>query len=288
MSLDDLAMFVATVTEASLPSPPDFIDFESVDLYMSTGETIATKNYPAGFSFDAHMIVFGSRMDVDASLAGGILSVAADVDDLKIGPLAIKGTNGKKATLDLHIGAGIQQLHVDGAIDFLGVHTSLLLNLEIQPSPTFSFDFILNFTNVLHFAVDAKMVGTVDDLKDLSKLDFELTAVFEQHLLDYVRDQIIAKLEEAKQASVHALVDAQEAVTKAEKEYNDQCNEAQAKLDIKHALWQQHSDAVHAESKATIDQYNLKAQDLQTTVHKEQEKYNIALKDAEGVLSTLR
>ncbi|KAG9075566.1 hypothetical protein FS749_012757 [Ceratobasidium sp. UAMH 11750] len=282
--IQDLVMLTRQITELEIPMPPDFIDFQDVKLYISSGVTLGTMIYPAGFSFNAALLLFGAQIYASAAVTGGVLKVSGSIENLAIGPLHITGQKGKKATLDLQVGFATQQLKVDGAIEFLGAYVGLTLNLEIMPKPTFSFNFTLHFTDLLTFMVDAQMIGDTVDLKDLSGLNFSLHALFEQHLVEHIRDQVVASLEALKHRTDTAIQGAEIKVQQEEKALQDGINEAQKKLDAAYESWNQHSNKVHAESQASIDGYTQQRRVLQTKVDDERRAFNAKLKSAEGAV----
>ncbi|KAG9085708.1 hypothetical protein FRC06_003487, partial [Ceratobasidium sp. 370] len=215
--IQDLVTFVRQITELDIPMPPDFIDFQDVKLYISSGVTLGTMSYPAGFSFGAVLLLFGARTNVSAAVTGGVLKLSGSIDNLAIGPLHMTGQNSKQATLDLQVGLTTQELKVDGAIEFLGAYVGMTLNLEIMPKPTFSFNFTLRFTAFLTFVVNAQMIGDAVDLKDLSGLNFSLHALFEQHLVEHIRDQVVASLEALEHRTDTAIEQAEMKVQQEEK-----------------------------------------------------------------------
>ncbi|KAI5988743.1 hypothetical protein EDD15DRAFT_2462463 [Pisolithus albus] len=284
LGIDDLVAFASSVIQHEIPPPPDFLEFQELKLYMSTGVAIGTENYPAGFSFDAHLIVFGSHLDVSAGITGGVLSANADIDRLHVGPITIQGHDGKKASFALHLGASAQHLEVDGGIEFLGLQVSLLLKLDILPHPSFFFSFLLAFTDLLLFKVEATAGGSSVNLKDLSNLDFALMAEFDQHILEYVRKQLIDALEQAKRASDDAIEEARKKVEAAKKQYEADIEAAQTQVNKTYARWQVYSNNQRAEAQRIRDEYSTKLASLQKAVDDEREAFTIKLKQAEGDL----
>ncbi|KAG9075547.1 hypothetical protein FS749_012774 [Ceratobasidium sp. UAMH 11750] len=280
--IQDLVTLTRQITELEIPMPPDFIDFQDVKLYISSGVTLGTMTYPAGFSFNAALLLFGAQIYASAAVTGGVLKVSGSIENLAIGPLHITGQKSKKATLDLQVGFATQQLKVDGAIKFLGAYVGLTLNLEIMPKPTFSFNFTLHFTDLLTFMVDAQMIGDTVDLKNLSGLNFSLHALFEQHLVEHIRDQVVASLETLKHRTDTAIQGAEMKVQQEEKALQDGINDAQKNLDATYQAWIQHSNKVHAESQASIDSYTQQRRVLQTKADDERRAHNVKLKNAEG------
>ncbi|KAG8775918.1 hypothetical protein FRC12_001190 [Ceratobasidium sp. 428] len=278
----DLVAFTREITNTHIPIPPDFIDFQDIKLYISSGVTLGTVIYPAGFSFNAALIIFGARIHASAQVSSGILQASGSIDNLTVGPLRITGQQRKQATLDLRIGSTVQQLKVDGAIEFLGAYIGLTLNLEILPRPTFWFNFTLHFTDLLTFLVDARMIGDDVDLKDLTKLNFSLHALFEQHLIEHIRDQLVASLEALKHRTDDAIKDAEVKVQQEEQHVQAGIASAQNELDNKYKLWIQHSNKVHADSQVFIDRYMKELRGFQTKVDDARKSFNASLKQAEG------
>ncbi|KAG9099671.1 hypothetical protein FRC07_010504, partial [Ceratobasidium sp. 392] len=284
--IQDLITFTRELTELDIPMPPDFIDFEDIELYMSTGVTLANVNYPAGFSFKAALKLFGAELKASAEVTGGTLKANGSIQNLSVGPLHIAGQTGKDATLSLQIGSAVQQLHVDGAIRFLDLYVGITLQLEILPKPTFSFDFTLHFTDLLTFIVDAKMTGQITKLEDLasSRFGFALHAVFEQHLVDYVREQVHKLLEAVKKQADVAIKSAEDKVQAEEQKLQNGIQSAQNQLTADYDTWQQYSQKVHADSQKFIDGYMKKLHDLQGDVETQRQAYNTKLKNAEGAV----
>ncbi|KAG8735240.1 hypothetical protein FRC10_010828 [Ceratobasidium sp. 414] len=282
--IQDLVTFTRQITELDIPMPPDFIDFQDVKLYMSSGVTLGTMTYPAGFSFKAALILFGAQIYASAAVTGGVLKLSGSIDNLAIGPLHITGQKSKQATLDLQVGSTMQLLKVDGAIEFLGAYIGLTVNLEILPKPTFSFNFTLQFTDLLIFTVDARMIGDTVDLKNLSGLNFSLHAMFEQHLVEHIRDQVVASLETLKRRTDDAIQGAEMKVQQEEKAVLDRIDDAKAKLDAAYQSWIEHSKKVHAESQTSIDSYTEQRRTLRANVDNERHTFNAKLKGAEGAV----
>ncbi|QRV90278.1 hypothetical protein RhiJN_18296 [Ceratobasidium sp. AG-Ba] len=283
--IQDLVKFTRAVTEVDIPMVPDFIDFQDIKLYISTGVTLGTETYPAGFSFSAALLLFGAEIRVSAEVTGGVFKASGSVDNLHIGNLLrITGQHGKDATIDLELGSTTQKLDVDGAIEFLGSYIGLTLELEIMPHPSFSFEFVLHFTSLLTFTVEAQMIGETANLKDLSGLNFSLHAIFEQHLVEHVRDQVVASLEALKHRTDEAIHAAEEKVQQEEQKLQDGINDARKRLKKTYDSWIQHSNKVHADSQAFIDNYTKQLHALQGKVDNERQAFNLKLKNAEGAV----
>lgn len=282
LSVQDVVAFLRDVTQVQIPTPPDFLDFEQVVLYMSTGVTIGSVSYPAGFSFEADLKIFGAQLKSSANITDSALIVKAELSTISIGPLSLTGYEGKNATFDLEFGPTTQKLTVDGALHFLDMEVALFLELEILPTPKFQFDFVLHFTQVLTFSVDATMSGPVSNLRDLSGLDFSLHAEFEQHVLDYVRDSVVSSLEAAKKNATAALQDAQQQVSAEKAKMLNDIENAKVTLQAQYQSWLQHSNAIHNASGAVIDKYMSDLKALQDDIDAKRIQFNLDIKAAEG------
>ncbi|KAL0955635.1 hypothetical protein HGRIS_001868 [Hohenbuehelia grisea] len=281
LTIIDVVSFARQITMLHIPDPPDFIDFEKIKLYMSTGVTIASVEYPAGVSFEADIKIFDTSVNAAAEITTSGLTVKGSTHNLKVGPLTIEGHDGKDAILDLEVSATTQKLLVDGMIKLFDDEVSLLLDLEILPSPKFQFDFVLHFTRLLTFEVDAAMIGTTN-LKDLGNLDFTLHALFEQHLVEYVRDQVLAALEQAKKKASGDIDAAKAEVSAQEKKQLEGIAAAQATVNTKHAEWLAKSKQVHDEFDTKTKEYLAALKGFQHDVDAQKQKFNLDLKAAES------
>jgi hypothetical protein len=228
------------------------------------------------------MNIFGVHLNAEAAITDWAFVAKGNIPSLTVGPLDIKGHDGKDVMLDLALGEEIQMLRVDGEIRLLDFDVALLLNLEILPSPKFKFDFVLHFTRLLTFEVDAEMIGGIADLNDLSGLDFVLHAHFDQHVLDYVRRSIIHSLEFAKKKTIEAIEEAKMKISVEEKKIQAGIEAAQSKLDMDYLSWIRHSKDIHEASQSVIDGYMMELKKLQDGIDMKRQEFNLELKSAEG------
>lgn len=250
---------------------------------MSTGATIGSISYPAGFSFEADILLFGTQIHAGAVIANSSLHVKGSIGELPVGPLKIKGSGTNGVAMDLEIGSAAAKMTLDGMFTVLGSDISILLDLELLPKPVFKFDFALQFTDLLVFNVDATMLGVVD-LKDLSHLDFQLHALFEQHMLSYLRDQLAKMVETCKLKEQSAIDEAKKKVEEEKNKLTAAIDKAQADLDAKYQTWTAHQDEVNNASGAAVTQYQASLKRLQDAVDVERTKYDLALKSAENAV----
>jgi hypothetical protein len=173
-------------------------------------------------------VIFSEKADVEVAISDSDVQIVGDVDNFSLGPLTVRGKQGPRAQVDIQIGTTTQKAHIDGLIELFDANASLLLDFNILPSPTFQFDTVLHFTDLLTFDVHAALLGGIGSLHDLSNLDFTLLATLEQHILSYVNDQLQAQLEIAKHMAEHGIDSAKAKVSAAQKEADTQIATAQA------------------------------------------------------------
>lgn len=288
MDVTDAEAFLDIFTGLRLPNLPNFLVITEADVYLSSGITVGELSYPAGFSFFADVLFCGAHLSATASCLNDTLKITGSLTGFKVGPLAVKGHNSDTASVDLEYGASSQHITIDGEIDFLNLcQVSVLLNLELQPTPAFLFDFALHFTPLLTFIVHAQMKGQVTDFSNLKDVDFDLSVTFEQHLLDYIHNQAIAQIEKAKKASTNAIDDASVKLRQANDDLNKDIAQKQQLLDTAQLKWTAKSQEVHQASQSIIDKYNARSKELQAQVDAEAVKFNLALKEAETKLQQL-
>ncbi|EEB94280.1 hypothetical protein MPER_06927, partial [Moniliophthora perniciosa FA553] len=98
LGIQDLVYFTSDVINFDLPKPPDFIDFEKLSLYISTGVMIGTILYPASISFDADIKVFHSKFIASAQITQDTLKAKGAIHNFTVGPLSVTGSKGGDAT----------------------------------------------------------------------------------------------------------------------------------------------------------------------------------------------
>ncbi|KAK7047560.1 hypothetical protein VNI00_006328 [Paramarasmius palmivorus] len=254
LGIQDLVAFTSDVINFDLPKPPNFIDFEKVSLYISTGVRIGTLSYPPGFSFEADIKIFDTEFTASAQITKDTFVVKGAIHNLTVGPLSVTGSKGGDAKFDLEVGASKQHVLVDGAIHILDSEVALLLELEILPTPKFYFDLELHLTSLLTFAVSAEMKGAAD-LHHLENLEFVLHALMEQHIIEYVVKQVNDSLEAAKEAADKGIESAELKVSKAKADMNKAIDKAQADVDEAYVAWKDYEKKVHKDSRKVIDDY---------------------------------
>ncbi|MBN2536012.1 MAG: hypothetical protein JXB88_24240 [Spirochaetales bacterium] len=119
----DLIKFVNAVTNTRLTMDqiPDCIDFRDIDIYIAPlGGSIGTITFEPGISFAGRMTLFGKSAQINARLNDNGFVAKGHIDKIEIGPLTIRGKNGKNAELDIELTTAKQSIYFDGAVELLG------------------------------------------------------------------------------------------------------------------------------------------------------------------------
>ncbi|KZT52898.1 hypothetical protein CALCODRAFT_458663 [Calocera cornea HHB12733] len=286
LDINDVVDFAKLLTGLAIPQPDNFLQFTDVKLYICpAGTTLGSVTYPRGFSFDAAMVVFGKNASIDCNVSTSGASIKGSVDDFKLGPLEVRGTAGPQATLDVEVGLSKQHLGIDGMATFYEAEVALHVDLDVLPKPAFSFFATLKFTDLLLFALNAELVGAVD-FKSLESADFLFDALMEQHILQYVSDELNKQFDLAKQAAEEGVESAQKKVDDEKAKMQAAIDAAQKKLDAASATWTAKRNAVTKSSQATITNYNGNIAALQKKVSLAQAAYTKAQADAHNKLQS--
>ncbi|KAJ7748161.1 hypothetical protein DFH07DRAFT_747430, partial [Mycena maculata] len=286
--ITDVVQLAEDLIQKKIPSAriiPDFMIFKDIKLYICpTGVTMGDVVYQRGCQFYADMLIFGQEAEVNVQIDGKTITASSNLDNLKLGPLHVTGTNGPKATSNAEIGPETQAGSFNGKITLYDLEIDLDLQIEFKPDPSFHFHFKLDFTH-FEFIVDANMIGKMDNIHDLSGVKFQLVAVMQQDILDCVTQSVNAQFKQATQTE-KSDIDVQKAKVDAAKTVVDESIKAQqAKVDQAYGEWKAKSDAVNKQFNATTDAYNAQVKVLQGQLDAATAKYRADLGEAQHKLN---
>ncbi|PVF91964.1 hypothetical protein CPB86DRAFT_718414 [Serendipita vermifera] len=289
LGLTDLVSFARDVTNTAIPSPPeDLLLFEELKIYICpTGVTLGSETYPQGFSFLAKMIIFGAHADIacGTTIVGNEVSIKGGVDNFQLGPLSVRGTQGPRAIVDCAFGPSAQSVLIDGMISFFDVESLIHLEVNWVPNPKVTFTTSLSFTDLLKFQLSAELIGTVK-YDTLTDADFAFDALLEQHILQYIHDQIILQFDRARHAAQEGIDSAQAKVDEAQQAVDDGIAKAQADVDAAFAAWETKRTTVTAQSQQVIDAYNANITRLQGNIDNAQKEYSRAMESAQQAVTS--
>ena len=67
------------------------------------------------------------------------VTVKGALDNFSLGPLAVQGVNDPHPTLDVEISPSKQHVDIDGKVVFFDDEAAVSIQVDILPTPTFSF-----------------------------------------------------------------------------------------------------------------------------------------------------
>ena len=286
LTLGDMVSFASDIVGKPIPLPNEsMLYFEQVALTLSTGVSIGTTIYPPGASFVGNMELLGKKASMSASIHDGI-QIAGSFEGFSIGPLAIKGATTPNAQVQLEISPSKQHFLMDGGTQLLEVAAGIHVEAELLPLPNFSFILTLAFTELLPFTVNGKMLGAIDlkDTKALDGLDFQLDALLEQKILNYLISQANMQLVTAQKAAKDGFDQTKKSLDQAEASFNQSVTKAQGDLTRTQAAW----TAKSASAQKAVDQVNQSTQDgekkLQANIQQATFAYTAKVNAAEHTL----
>lgn len=282
LDIDDIVAFTADLCKLKMPQPADCIDFEDVKLYVcpvpmgkSTWFTyglpcslkivLGTVAYPQGVSFDAVCTAFGKKGSIAASFGSGGAKLIGSVDNFSIGPLSVRSASGApSASVDIELGSSRQHIVIDGAVTLFDVEgIAIQVLFDGVPTPVFSFHLMLHFTPRLMFQVDAAMIGSPKSLHSIEGLDFQLSALFEQDLLQFIATEVEKQIDLARLAADKGFDTAKDAFTTAKAASDKVIADASHKVTATKAAWDEKSKQVHDSNQKIIDAYTAQLRNLQ-------------------------
>lgn len=281
LSCNDLIAFASNVAQKQLPPVnPNIFNFETVAFSISTGVQVGTVYTPPGASLAGTVILFGEKATVSASV-GKEIQFSGTFDAFRLGPLAVTGAKGPSPTLAFELGPTTQKLLIDGAAKLLELDGSLHVETELLPSPAFEFDMGLAFTPELTFTLHGQMLGALD-IADCSKLDFQLDAKLEQHILDWMMTEANTQFVAAGKAADEGFESAKAKLDQVSAAYTTALDTATANLAKAQAAWEAKSkranDALQQVEQSTAAQQTSLKNKADTATAAYNQKIDAAMK----------
>ena len=313
LKIIQLVNLAGRLLEKDLPTPPDFLDFKAFKLYISTGATIGLTYYPAGFAFDADIVLFGKEGSVKCEVdkTKRAITIDGSIDAFKLGPLSVQGLtppvgsqskDPPKALFNLELGLGNGHLLLDGKVELFDLMASIHLEITMQTDLVqIIFDFEIDFTEHLKLSIKATLAigenekpqdtvagtashDTLGQLRDMSGLDFNLEVDFQQDLVDYMVAQANTWFLAARKQVDSEFSTLQQHLDQAEKDFNTAIDTAQKDLDTKLVVWQKKQAQVHGEFDRVNQSAQSEAQRLQSDVDAAKAKFDAVINALEKKL----
>jgi hypothetical protein len=249
LSSNDLITFASDVLQHDIPRiDDDIFNFEAVSVSISTGVEVGTVYTPPGVSFSGIANLFGQKASMEAFVRGEI-KMSGTFEGFALGPLAVAGAKGPDPKFEFELGPKRQSLLLDGAVKLLELEASLHVEAKLLPKPAFEFDMLLAFTDLLPFTLHGAMLGALD-IKNVSKLDFEVSATLEQKLLDYMMTEANLQFVAAEKGAKEGFDTARAKLDQVEASFQNSVNAAQVQVNAAQIVW----DAKQLAVKSTFDQ----------------------------------
>lgn len=259
-----LLNFAAQLFNIKVQHIPDFFDIKTLQLYCApAGGTIGTITYQPGFSFSGDIVIAGEEISIYTRISDSGIEGAGHIDKLSFGPLKISGEKGKDASFTLEISPEKQAASIDGCFSFLGIEEGLFANISDQG---ISFKFEQDFTKALQFEIQGNSSG---ELTKLESLDFALSGAMDNHITDYLKTTVEAKINQALSQTESSIDAAEKKVDDAEKTYKKVYNDAEDKLT-------KAQTAADAELKKLTAALKKAKSDGSTSINAAQQKVNAA------------
>lgn len=134
------------------------------------------------------------------------------------------------------------------------------------------------------FEVDATLIGALN-FKDLGEADFSFNGYLEQHLLDYIHDELLNLFTRAEQAAEEGTEAATKQVATEQAALVSRITQAKAQLVASQATWEAHQKSVTETNLKLINDYNAKVKALQASVTSAEKAYDAAVHDAQTNLT---
>ncbi|KAL8872337.1 MAG: hypothetical protein Q9174_002021 [Haloplaca sp. 1 TL-2023] len=292
LGIRDVVDFASSLFEVSIPKPDDFLRFNAVDFYLSTGTTIGSVYYPPGASFSCDAIIFDKQATIYCGVnkLQRLISVKGSLDPIDVGPVSISGyIAGTRAALDVTMGVSQQSVFIDGGIRIGDLDARVNLIASFVPSLNFNLKADLSFSTHLIFKLEASMrKGSFTSMSGLQSLEFDIYCLMKQDILDYMIAQINMQIMAAKQSVDAGINSAQVTLDAAQKRFENDINAAQAKVDDARRKYELKVASVNGAFAAEKTTSELQIQRLQKDIDAAFAAFNSVIDSAKRKLDSAR
>ncbi len=266
---DVIDTFTSTAVQRSIPASMrnNLLDIamENVEIFVvPEPTTIGDLKFEQGTSLKGTIYFFGYRALADMRIDHQTgIDIKASMDPLSLadGVLKVSGSQGRRRpNFEVSITSGkAPVIEINGAIEILGIRRESI----IQFSPS-GFRFYMEGSLFGLFSASIDVKG-----KDFNKGgDFAVTAVMQNDLLAYLRDNATRAIQDASEEAVRAIADAQQAINDAQADINrldHQIQNARSTVNAERARDRRRL----LEAEQTVARERRKASELNTTVYQQ-------------------
>ena len=231
LSYEDLVDIASALTSTSIPAGDvKGATFRNLEVYASLGGSFGSQTYPPGLRMRGIMSInnIDAPFACDISISGlkllacvpsfevGCLKLTGEKDlpEVKDWPLAMQQITtekmskqdpntaalvasqhiqGKYAILDLQIALTKQYFMLNGKIEIFGLSVYADIECQYKPEPKFTFDFLLQWNDLLKIQLHAKMLNSNNIVRPRDA-DFEIYALFEQTIVRQIIETLTSVL----------------------------------------------------------------------------------------------
>lgn len=273
----ELINFATNLIDLDVPKAPNFFEFKNLELYCApTGGSIGTVSFEPGFSFSADLEIAGKNISFYSRISDNAIEGAGHIDNLTLGPLAIKGENGKDASVGLTLSTEEQSLMIDGAFSFLGLEEGIYVDISNEGV---EFKFEQDFFGQLTFEIEGKSSGSLAKPKTM---DFALSGEMDNNITQYLKTQVKDKIDAALDAAQDGIDSAQAKVSKARKAYQKRYNPAKKSLDTAQKDADAYLDKLTKELSSAKSTYAKKIDSAEKSITNAKQAYDQALTKAQN------
>ncbi|KAK6497748.1 hypothetical protein TWF481_012150 [Arthrobotrys musiformis] len=283
LAITDIVDFARKVTKLNIPEPDsDFLTFEEMSMYMSSGVTIGTRYFPPGFSASGSILAFGKRASMACTMGGAGVAIKGALDAFELGPLSVRGRRGQNLVLDIEMTATTHKVFFDGEAKLGPLLAALYLNALQQGKGEMilEFDAEMAFTDLFKMTAKGKARNKIKGdaaKKGLGGVEFDVEARMQQDIVNYVMAQVNAQFMAAQYAATQSFDEARASLDRAEKAFAEGVRVAEGELAKAQKAWQAKSDSVNkAFNDAKTTQTN-RVNQLKEDVRKAKGEYDAAV-----------
>jgi hypothetical protein len=285
----DLVKFASLVADRDLPMPDDFIHFNNVELYLSTGATVGLTSYPPGASLKGDMTLFGKHAQFECTV-GKKVKLMATIEHFELGPLTVKGATKPDPIVDIELSADKQHVLIDGAVEIWGASAALHFEAAMYPHPMVDFAVDLRLSDLFMLKLMAKLSGDINikDIKTWKNADFEVYGLMEQHLIDHVVGQLDQQITAAREATKHGFDDVKKAMDEKEAAFKAACQVAIDEVEAARAKWLGKKASVDASFESAHAEATRIRKDLQDKVDEAERSFKGLIAEKTAQLEQMR
>ncbi|KAH8678491.1 hypothetical protein BX600DRAFT_376982 [Xylariales sp. PMI_506] len=285
----DLVKFASIVIDEAIPKPDNFVHFNNLELYLSTGATVGLIEYPPGVSLKGDMMIFGKHARFDCTI-GTCVKIMATIESFNLGPLTVKGATVDDPIVNVEISKDKQHILIDGAVQIWDA--SAALHLEVGLFPTTSFDFFvdLQLSDLFLLKLQTKLTGDInlENIRSWANADFEMYGLLEQHLVDHIVSQLSTQITAAQDAVKHGFDDVKRDLEEKEAAFKACCQAAIDELEAARAVWHAKKAVVEAAFNSAHKEAARACQDLQNKVDEAERGFKGLIREKTNELERAR